>query len=197
MILLSQCMDLKAKVVDLGYELKFLTCLVVTVLALSLFKVVYFYYNSTQNVRKIRQLLENSRSQWRSGDVTHSRPVSPLPKIERVPTCLSLRRRSDNVSSVRSNQTHEGADHNSSNESMRKLRTSQQNVSHSGTDTIQKIEALQKNSFSSSTDSLHKMKTGQADSPPSRSYIKSSTKERKESPPRRSKNQIISAEMLM
>jgi len=173
MLLLSQCMDLKAKIVELGYELKILTCLVMTVLALSLIKLVHFYYNSTQNVRKIKQLLENSRSQWRSGDPTHSRPVSPLPKIERVPTCLSLRRRSGLDPSVKITDREKNEEHNSSNESIRKLNTLRR---------------------SSSTDQLKLLKP---DSPPCRSHIKSSTNERIESPPRRSKNQIISAEMLM
>ena len=189
MLILSQCMDLKSMMTDLGYELKILMCLVVFVLVLSVSKVVYYHCSSQHNVRKIKQLLESSRSQWRSCEG----PVSPLPKIERVPACLSLRRRSDNVSSVRS----EGVDHNSSAESIRKLRTLQQNDSHSGTENIRKMENLRKHSFSSSTDSLKKMRNLQADSAPSRSHIKSSTSERTETEPRRRKNQIIAAEMLM
>jgi hypothetical protein len=109
MLILSQCMDLKSMMTDLGYELKIMMCLVVTVLALSLSKVVYYHYSSQQNVRKIKQLLESSRPQRRSGDLSGSGPVSPLSRIERVPTCLSLRRRSS---------------HNSSNESVGKLKTS-------------------------------------------------------------------------
>jgi len=186
MLILSQCMDLKSMMTDLGYELKVLIYLVVTVLALSVGKAVYYHCSSKRNVTKIKQLLESSRSQWRSGDPTRSRTVSPLPKIERVSTCLSLRRRSNPDQSVKITDREQNGDHNSSNESSRKL-----------TENIQKMENLQKHSFSSSTESLKKMKTGHADSPPSRSYIKSSTNERKESPPRRSKNQIISAEMLM
>jgi len=86
MLILSQCMDLKSMMTDLGYELKVLIYLVVAVLALSVGKVIYYHCSSKRNVTKIKQLLESSRSQWRSGDPAHSRPVSPLPKIERVPT---------------------------------------------------------------------------------------------------------------
>jgi len=194
MLLLSQCMDFKTKVLDLGYELRFLTCLVVTVLAWSVFKFVYFYYSSTHNVRKVKQMLESSRSQWRSGDTTHSRPVSPLPKIERVPTCLSLRRRSALDPSVKITHPQQNDEHSSSNESIQKMDTLRHS---SSTENIQKMENLRRHSFSSSNDSLNKMRNLQVNTPPCRSHIKSSTNERKESPPRRSKNQIISAEMLM
>jgi hypothetical protein len=170
MILMSQCMDLKAKVIDIGYEMKILVYLVMTVLALSLFKVVYYYYSSTQSVRKIKQMLESSRSQWRSGDPAHSRPVSPLPKIERVPTCLSLRRRSDLVPSVKNTEPDKSGEHNSSNDSIRKLNPLRRN---------------------SSSDQL---KLPKPDSPPSRSHIKSSTLERPETEHRRRKNQIIATD---
>jgi hypothetical protein len=173
MLILSQCMDLKSMMTDLGYELKVLICLVVAGLALSVGKVVYHHYSSTHNVRKIKQLLESSRTQRRSGDLSGSGPVSPLPRIERVPTCLSLRRRSSLDASVKITAREKNDEHNSSNESFRKLNILRR---------------------SSSTDQSKLLKP---DSPPSRSHIKSSTNERKESPPRRSKNQIISAEMLM
>jgi hypothetical protein len=83
--------------------------------------------------------------------------VSPLPKIERVPACLSLRRRSSLESSVRISAKEKDSEHNSSNESIRKL----------------------------------------TDSPPSRSHIKVSTRERAETEPRKRKNQIMPSEMLL
>ncbi len=173
MLILSQCMDLKSMMTDLGHELKILNYLVVAVLALSVGKVVYHHCSSKRNVTKIKQLLESSRSQWRSNDLTSSGRISPLPKIERVPTCLSLRRRSSLDPSVKKTSQEKNDEHTSSNESIRELNTLRR---------------------SSSTDQLKLLKP---DSPPSRFHIKSSTNERKESPSRRSKNQIISAEMLM
>jgi hypothetical protein len=172
MLILKQCMDLKSMMTDLGYELKILIYLVVAVLALSVGKVIYYHFNSAQNVRKIRQMLDNSRSTWKpaiQADITSSGRISPLPNIERVPTCLSLRRRSSLDESVKMTSREKNDEHNSSNESIRKLNTL-------------------------STDRLNLLKP---ETPPSRHLIKSSTTERKESPPRRRKNQIIAAEMLM
>ena len=157
MLILSQCMHLKSMLSDMSYELRLITCMVMTLLVFSFFKCLYFHSKSAQNVRKIKQLLENSRSQWRSGDLAGSRPVSPLPKIERVPACLSLRRRSSLESSVRISAKEKDSEHNSSNESIRKL----------------------------------------TDSPPSRSHIKVSTRERAETEPRKRKNQIMPSEMLL
>ena len=153
MLILSQCMHLKSMLSDMSYELRLITCMVMALLAFSFFKCLYFHCKSTENVRKIKQLLESSRSQWRSGDLAGSRPVSPLPKIERVPACLALRRRSSLESSVKISEK----EHNSSNESIQKL----------------------------------------TDSPPSRSHIKVSTRERTETEPRRRKNQILAAQMLL
>jgi hypothetical protein len=169
MLLLSQCMDLKAMMADVSAELKIVMWLVLTALALSVLKVFYYHRNSSQNVRKIKQLMETNRSHWRSGDLTSSGPVSPLPKIERVPVCLSLRRRSGH-------EHHQSADHNSSNES------------------IPKMKPLRRNS---SSDSIQKMRLVKPDSPPSRSCVRTSTNERTETEPRRRKNQIQAAEMLM
>jgi hypothetical protein len=74
-----------------------------------------------------------------------------------VPACLALRRRSSLESSVKISEKEKNSEHNSSNESIRKL----------------------------------------TDSPPSRSYIKVSTRERTETEPRKRKNQIIPSEMLL
>ncbi len=157
MLILSQCMHLKSMLSDMSYELRLITCMVMALLAFSFFKCLYFHCKSTQNVKKIKELLENSRSQWRSGDLAGSRPVSPLPKIERVPACLALRRRSSLESSVKISEKEKNSEHNSSNESIPKL----------------------------------------TDSPPSRSHIKVSTRERTETEPRKRKNQIIPSEMLL
>jgi hypothetical protein len=157
MLILSQCMHLKSILSDMSYELRLITCMVMALLSFSFFKALYFHCKSTQNVRKIKQLLENSRSQGKSGDLAGSHPVSPLPKIERVPACLALRRRSGLESSVKISEKEKNSEHNSSNESIRKL----------------------------------------TDSPPSRSHIKVSTRERTETEPRKRKNQIIPSEMLL
>jgi hypothetical protein len=161
MLILSQCMHLKSILSDMSYELRLITCMVMTLMVFSFFKALYFHCQSTQNVRKIRQLLENSRSQWRSGDLAGSHPVSPLPKIERVPACLALRRLSGSDSKLKITEKDQNGAHNSS------------------------------------TDSIRKMRTLQQDSPPSRSHIKVSTRERTETESRRRKNQIIPAEMLL
>ena len=176
MLILSKCMELKAKIVDLGFELKILICLVVIVLALSLFKALYYHFNSTNNVRKIRQMLENSRNNWRSADHTSSSPVSPLPTMQRVPACLSLRRRNSINLCVKNPANQSNSDSNSSNES------------------VQQTKTLIR---SNSSDSLKQMQLLKPDTPPSRRLMKSSTSERAESPPRTRKNQIIAAEMLM
>jgi hypothetical protein len=170
MILLTQCMDLKAKVSDLSYDMKLVAFLVMTTFVLSLFKLVYFHYNTTHNVKKIKQLLESTRSHWRSGDLTGSRPVSPLPKIERVPTLLSLRKHSGSQSKIQIPAIKQKDEHNSSTDSIRKLNTLRRN---------------------SDSDQLKLLKP---DSPPSRSHIKSSTLERPETEHRRRKNQIIAAD---
>jgi hypothetical protein len=175
MLILSQCMDLKSMMTDLGYELKILICLVVTVLALSLLKAIYYHFNSAQNVRKIRQILDNSRSTWKPAipaDITRSGRISPLPHYERVPARLSLRRRSSLDQGV-----------NKAN-----------SASNSSNDSVQQTKTLIR---STSSDSLKKMQLLKPETPPSRHLIKSSTTERKESPSRRRKNQIITAEMLM
>ena len=179
MLILSQCMDLKSMMTDLGYELKILICLVVTVLALSLLKAIYYHFNSAQNVRKIRQLLDNSRSTWKPAipaDITRSGRISPLPNIERVPARLSLRRRSSLCSSGSMPAQPANSTSTSSNESVQQTKT----LIRSG-----------------SSDRLKKMQLCKPETPPSRHLIKSSTTERKESPSRRRKNQIIAAEMLM
>jgi hypothetical protein len=68
----------------------------------------------------------------------------------------------------------------------------------SGSDSKLKItEKDQNGAHNSSTDSIRKMRTLQQDSPPSRSHIKVSTRERTETESRRRKNQIIPAEMLL
>jgi hypothetical protein len=55
--------------------------------------------------------------------VNTSRPVSPLPRIERVPAYLSLRRRSSLIPRVQSTANRETVEHDSSNESIRKLKS--------------------------------------------------------------------------
>ena len=95
MLILSQCMDFKTTLTELRYELKILTCIATAALVLSVLKVVYYHLSSTHNVRRIKQLLETRRPYHAT-----STPVSPLPKIERVPQYLSLRRRSGQGSSV-------------------------------------------------------------------------------------------------
>ena len=93
MLILPQCMGLKSMLTDLAYELRILMFLVATVLALSVLKIGYHHLCNNCHVKKIKHLLETRRP-WRSGDMASSLAVSPLPKIERVPGCLSLRRRS-------------------------------------------------------------------------------------------------------
>ena len=183
MLLLSQCMDLKAKVADLGHELRILVFLVVTVLALSVSKVVYYHCSSQQNVRKIKQLLESSRPQRRSGDLCGSGPASPLPKIERVPVCLSLRRRSSVDPSVNITEIDQNRGHTSSADSIKSMQTLQRS---SSTDRSKLVKP-----------DSPPLRSYKADSPPSRSHMKSSTSERTETEHRRRKNQIIAAEMLM
>ena len=140
MLILSQCMHLKSMLSDMSYELRLITFMVMTLLAFSFFKALYFHCKSTENVRKIKQLLESSRSQWRSGDLAGSRPVSPLPKIERVPACLALRRRSSLESSVKISKTDETSEHNSSNETIRKLTDSPPSRSHIKVSTHERTE---------------------------------------------------------
>ena len=106
MLILSQCLDMKSMLSDISYELRILICLVISALALSVLKIVYYHFCSTYNVRRIKQLLETKRP-WRSGDVTTGIPGSPLPKIERVSGCLSLRRRSGQASSVKITETEQ------------------------------------------------------------------------------------------
>jgi hypothetical protein len=88
-VILAKCLHLQSAMTEVAYELNVLTWLVAAVLALSVFKVAYYHLSSTYNVRRIKQLLETRRPYHAT-----SAPVSPLPKIERVPKGLSLRRRS-------------------------------------------------------------------------------------------------------
>ena len=93
MLILSQCMEFKSTLSEFGFELKVLICIASTVLALSLFKLVYYHLLNTHQVKKLKHLLEARRPFH-----VNSNPVSPLPKIERVPR-LSVRRRSGQTSS--------------------------------------------------------------------------------------------------
>jgi len=176
MLILSQCVHLKSMMTDMEYKLRILMCLVVTVLALSLLKVFYYHFNSAKNVRKIRQMLENSRTNWKSADHSSLSPSSPLPTMQRVPACLSLRRRNSINLCVKNPANQSNSDSNSSTES------------------VQQTKTLIR---SSSSDSLTKMQLLKPDTPPSRRLMKSSTSERAESPPRKRKNEIIAAQMLM
>ena len=88
-VILAKCLHMQSAMTELAYELKFLTWLVAAVLVLSIVKVAYYHFSSTYNVRRIKQLLETRRPYQFSPT-----PVSPLPKIERVSSCLALRRRS-------------------------------------------------------------------------------------------------------
>ena len=105
MLILSQCLDVKSMLSDLSYELRILICLVITVLALSVLKIVYYHFCSTYNVRRIKQLLETKRPFH-----VNSRPISPLPKIERVPTSLSIRRRSIKSSTLKQSSSESSLD---------------------------------------------------------------------------------------
>ncbi len=136
MLILSQCMQMKSMLSELSYELRLITCMVMALLAFSFLKALYFHCKSTENVRKIKHLLESSRSQWRSGDLSGAHPVSPLPKMERVPACLALRRRSSAESSVKFSEK----EHNSSNESIRKLTDSPPSRAHIKVSTRERIE---------------------------------------------------------
>jgi hypothetical protein len=140
MLILAQCLDLKSMLNDISYELRILICLVLILLALSGLKVFYFHCKSTHNVRKIKELLQTSRSQWRSGDLAGARPVSPLPKIERVPACLALRRRSSLESSIRISEKEKNSEHNSSNDSIRKLTDSPPSRAHIKVSTRERTE---------------------------------------------------------
>jgi len=146
MLILSQCLDIKSMLSDVSYELRILMCLVIAVLVLSVLKIVYYHVSNTHHVRKIKHLLETRRYNWRSGDLAVGTPVSPLPKIERVSGCLSLRRRSGQASSVHITETEHIV------------------LPHS---------------------------------PPSRDCTKPSTGERHDTEPRRRKNQILAAQMLL
>ena len=88
-VILAKCLHMQSAMTELAYELKLLTWMVTAVLVFSVAKVVYYHFSSTYNVRRIKKLLETRRPYQVS-----STPVSPLPKIERVPSCLTLRRRS-------------------------------------------------------------------------------------------------------
>ena len=144
LISVSQCLQLQSTLTEFHFELTLLLYLSCTILAVSVLKVLYYHLSNTNHVRKIKHLLETRRPSWRSGEVTTAAPVSPLPKIERVSGCLSLRKRSSGQAS-----------------------------------SLKITEAQQ---------SPH--------SPPARDCTKSSTSERTESP-RRRKNQILAAQMLL
>ena len=159
-VILAKCLHMQSAMTELAYELKFLTWLVAAVLVFSVAKVVYYHLSSTYNVRRIKQLLETKRP--------FSSPVSPLPKIERVPSCLSLRRCSF---------------HSSSGSFSEKVPTRLP---------LQRIPIE-----SSSAETTENKKIVQPSTPVSRSALKTSTAERPETEFRRRKNQIMPTELLV
>ena len=175
MLILSQCIEIKAMLNEICQDINTLIYLVMFVLMISALKIVYYHLVNTWHVKKIKHLLEVRKPYPTPISCSFGR-LPALPKIERVPGMSSVQKQES--SSVQMTERHDNDGHNSSTDSIKKLRILQ-------ADSPPSVSRL----------SMRKSSCGH--SPISRSCIKSLTDGKTEKESDRRKNQIMPAELLM
>jgi hypothetical protein len=119
MMILSQCIEIKTMLNEISQDVQTLICLVMFALMISALKIVYYHLVNTCHVKKIKHLLEVRKPYSTPISCSYGR-LPDLPKIERVPGTSSVQKQES--SSVEMTERHNNDGHNSSTDSIRKLR---------------------------------------------------------------------------